>query len=488
MENKHPCHLCGREASYPSPHKNPLIYGFSCRRCGDYYMDSFLVDLGEPTKNEDRTILSGFTRWENELKKPTPEILNENYEDIIDSNKNYSDEEKVDKMLSYYSKKYPNKGGYPKFDFNLDYPISFSKNSDEFIYLLQKVADESFGFIKTKASDTFQILPEGWKRIDWLKKLGLADEKYNIACEKVMLSVDAEEKQLNELAGLKNLRRSSVLAREIKKLYLTNSLKKLDMKLEVDKKIMFGSKLLVEPESLAFLLQRIEKTKTFEGEFLNRRLNTVYGECHAENILAHDLNEVNGELDRKMKELLIDLKSEGLQKSESRPTKLYEIDINTLLEMDESIQLEFKSTFQWDIVQGCKNKMLRLEVLQTIAAFNNTEGGYLVIGVSDNKDIFGLEKDYNLFRRPNKRDVFYQTLSNVIESKISRDFAASIDVKFFEKESKDICRIKIEFGDEPVWVKENKNNEIFYIRVQTSDKALSPKESGLFIKKRWKKE
>ena len=57
-----------------------IIYGFSCKRCGDYYIDSFLVDLGEPTKDEDRAILSGFTRWENELGRPTPEILNENYD------------------------------------------------------------------------------------------------------------------------------------------------------------------------------------------------------------------------------------------------------------------------------------------------------------------------------------------------------------------------------------------------------------------------
>ena len=73
----------------------------------------------------------------------------------------------------------------------------------------------------------------------------------------------------------------------------------------------------------------------------------------------------------------------------------------------------------------------------------------------------------------------------MIENKISRDFATKINVDFYELEEKDICRVKVDFGSEDVWVEENNGKEVFYIRVQNSTIALSPKESSQYIKKKW---
>ena len=57
--------------------------------------------------------------------------------------------------------------------------------------------------------------------------------------------------------------------------------------------------------------------------------------------------------------------------------------ITDLIELGESSILEFKSTFQWDVVKGEQNKALRLSSLKTIAAFLNSQGGTLLIGVED---------------------------------------------------------------------------------------------------------
>ena len=120
-------------------------------------------------------------------------------------------------------------------------------------------------------------------------------------------------------------------------------------------------------------------------------------------------------MDNKIKEILVDLQVEESKGEEAKIPKLLERDIDILIGMDESSQLEFKSTFQWDIKLEQKNIDLRNEVLKTIAAFNNTEGGYLIIGIDDNKNIFGLEKDYSLSKKQNK-DVFLQTLIQEIEN------------------------------------------------------------------------
>jgi len=489
MEKKQSCHLCGLEAGNPPRHKNPLIYGFSCRRCGNYYIDSFLVDLGEPTEGEDRVILSGYTRWETGLRNQTPEILNENYKEIIENNKNYSDDEKVDKLLLYYSLKYPKKGSYPNYDSNLDYPITFSNDSNEFLYLLKDLADKSLGFIEHKAKGIFQIVPKGWKRIEKLKRLELANKEYEIESEKIMKKINSSEAEMKEKAG-NGMRRSSSLARNIRDLYLQGTIEKLEKKPEIDKRIILGLRTVLKTEDINFLSERVGELAAFEKNFLARRLIKIYQDCRASSFLGHDIPEVYSEIDKKVKEILIDLEVGGLNKEKVKIPELPEKDIDTLVEMDESIQLEFKSTLQWDVVQKRKNKELRKEVIRTIAAFSNTEGGYLIIGVSDDKKIFGLEKDYSSFKNlsgRDERDVFLQTLSNVIEDKISKEFSTKINVEFYKREGKDICRIKVNFGDEPVWVKENQKDQVFYIRTQNSEKSLLPRASYSYIASRWKK-
>ena len=318
MENKQSCHLCGLEAGYPPSHKNPLLYGFSCKRCRDYYIDSFLVDLGEPTEDEDRAILSGFTRWENELGRPTPEITNENYEGIISNNKNYSDEEKIDKLLLFYSKKYPDKGTSANYDFNLDYPVTYSKNSDEFIYLLQKVADESLRLIKVMARGVFQILPEGWKRVDWLNKVELADERFNLENGKINSKIEKEIMNLKEKSHLTGSRYSSGLARKIRDIFLEGSKIKIEKKLEIDKKVIFGLEVVSKTDDINFLSKRIKDLAEFEKKFLIKNINNAYENCRAQSYFETDKENFLSEIDNKTRELLIDLQAESIKRFNQR--------------------------------------------------------------------------------------------------------------------------------------------------------------------------
>jgi hypothetical protein len=451
-------------------------------------MDDFLIECGEPTKTEDKSILSGYTRWEKELKHPIPEIKNENYKKIIRDNKDYSDTEKVDKLLLYYSENQPKRGSLIPYDSEIDYAITFSNDGQEFFYLLNDLANKNLGLIKVATRDSIKIMPEGWKRIEWLIKFELADAKYNISRNKIMKRINSNEADMKEQAG-PNI--GSILAREIKDLYLQGAIEKLEKKLEVDREVILGLQIVSKTEDINFLSGRVGELAKIEKEFLVKRLRRIYQDCKtSQGIFDHDIAEVHKEVDSKVKSIFVDLKVEGLHKKESKPTELPEINIDKLLKMDESIDLEFKSTFQWDVEQGLKNKELRKEVVRTIAAFNNTEGGYLIIGVSDDKTIFGLEKDYSSFKNLGERDekdVFLLTLSNVIEDKISREFAAAINVEFYNLEGKDICRIKVSFGDEPAWVKENQKEEVFYIRTQNAVKSLSPKASYNYISRKWKK-
>ena len=68
--------------------------------------------------------------------------------------------------------------------------------------------------------------------------------------------------------------------------------------------------------------------------------------------------------------------------------------IEDLIDEGESDELEFKSTLRWDIKEGAVNKKLEEVILKTVAAFANSQGGTLLIGVDDQGTILGLEQDY----------------------------------------------------------------------------------------------
>lgn len=373
-------------------------------------------------------------------------------------------------------------------DIDKDYPITFSEGVEEFWYLLNDLADKTLSLAKVESQQHFKIKPEGWERIHFLNKIELADDKYNIESIKINKKINSKEADLIEKASLNNQKRySSVLARKRKDLLLEGTIEKLEKKIEIDKKVIFEPEIISIHDELKFLTKRIRKSVEFEKNYLKEKLSDVYRNCRTSDaIFKHDIEEVLSDVDSKENEILNSLKIEISSKSESKPSSLSEIDINNLINMEENTQLEFKSSFQWDVKNKCKNKSLKNEVIKTIAAFNNTEGGYLLIGINDNKDIVGLENDYSLSKGKQNKDVFLQTLTHEIESKISKEFVTRVDVQFYNLEGKDICRVKVNFGNEPIFVKEGNDNEVFYIRLQNSTRFLSIRDAVKYIKQKWK--
>lgn len=67
--------------------------------------------------------------------------------------------------------------------------------------------------------------------------------------------------------------------------------------------------------------------------------------------------------------------------------------IPNLITQGESHTLEFKETLQWSVKKEEHAPYLQKESLRTIAAFLNTEGGTLLIGVSDSGEINGIARD-----------------------------------------------------------------------------------------------
>ena len=156
--------------------------------------------------------------------------------------------------------------------------------------------------------------------------------------------------------------------------------------------------------------------------------------------------------------------------------------IEEIITLGESISLEFKSSLQWDVRENKLNKNLRHSVLKTIAAFLNSEGGILVVGVEDNGNIFGLENDYSTTE--NSSDKFLNLLSTLIADYIGLGLSAYIDIRIENVRENDICVIEVEKSHSPVFMKSDGKNEL-YIRQGTTTRSLDPQETFQYIETNW---
>ncbi|WP_347840941.1 RNA-binding domain-containing protein [uncultured Draconibacterium sp.] len=165
--------------------------------------------------------------------------------------------------------------------------------------------------------------------------------------------------------------------------------------------------------------------------------------------------------------------------------KLENTDWQVVIDKGENDYIEFKSSLRWDLRLEKLNKNLEKVIVKTISAFLNTDGGMLFIGVADDGNILGLEKDYNTLGKKN-RDGFMLTLTNVINNDLGKSVHKYITINIIGIGEKDVCIVNVEKSDRPVFVGKNDNEE-FYIRASASSQPLSVKETYAYINSNWKK-
>ncbi len=114
-----------------------------------------------------------------------------------------------------------------------------------------------------------------------------------------------------------------------------------------------------------------------------------------------------------------------------------------LIAQGEGEKLEFKETLEADSQTGQKNAGVLVASLKTIAAFLNTEGGSLLVGVSDSGQVAGLDKDYALCNKRD-RDGLEQKIHSLLASRFVPPPTGKVKVVFENVESKQVCVVNVE--------------------------------------------
>jgi hypothetical protein len=165
------------------------------------------------------------------------------------------------------------------------------------------------------------------------------------------------------------------------------------------------------------------------------------------------------------------------------------VSLEEMIAEGESDELEFKSTLRWDINAGAVNKLLESVILKTAAAFANSRGGTLLIGVDDEGVVLGLEHDY-LSLGGVDRDKFELHLRNLLNEQFGTGFITSkVQIVFHEVGEMEVCQIDVAPAKDPLILKlKDKNGQLiekFYARSGNSSQEIPLSEMSAYIKERF---
>ena len=172
-------------------------------------------------------------------------------------------------------------------------------------------------------------------------------------------------------------------------------------------------------------------------------------------------------------------------KTPSTPSGRFARKSEELIKQGESKTLEFKSTLRWNLKEDSKDdKVVTHAALKTIAAFLNTEGGDLLIGVADDGQVIGIEQD-----RLETDDKFMRHLAQSVRNGLGSRASTCIDPKTQIVDGKTVCSVSCQRSPEPVFLKwkemEASTEGDFFIRSGPGTIKLSPKDTTEFIRTRF---
>jgi hypothetical protein len=161
-------------------------------------------------------------------------------------------------------------------------------------------------------------------------------------------------------------------------------------------------------------------------------------------------------------------------------TSAVPVDLTGLINADESDRLEFKETARVNTHTGTVDKEIELGVIKTVAAFMNSHGGTLVIGVKDaTKEIPGLDRDLNTFGRKDL-DGYEQFLRQLFNNAYGPEHSARLSVDFPSEDGKHACVVRVPRSPREVYVRRD-NDRDFYIRDGNTTRQLNNEQTVSYI-------
>jgi len=164
--------------------------------------------------------------------------------------------------------------------------------------------------------------------------------------------------------------------------------------------------------------------------------------------------------------------------------------IEELIRQGESDRLEFKSTARWNLHTAQRDDRIEMVIAKTVCGFLNTDGGTLLIGISDDGVPVGLINDFATVKAPDP-DRFELWLRDFLGSTLGQNSAAlpafdftPIDV---DGTATFVCRVRCPASPRPVFVRPAKGagQSELWVRTGNSTRQFKVDEAVDYVMVRW---
>lgn len=182
-----------------------------------------------------------------------------------------------------------------------------------------------------------------------------------------------------------------------------------------------------------------------------------------------------------------------------------ESEIEMLITAGENDRVEFKSSIhhgygplsdglQKQVDNGTKTlaqaqseaqKEVRKSATKTIAGFLNSDGGTLLVGVSDDGSVLGIEPDFEYLKKDKQNtDGWLLSLRGLVENALGNEVWSSIRVSLLQHEGKTVAVVHCPPRASETWHNED-GGERFYIRAANATPFLTGPHLLRYVREHW---
>jgi hypothetical protein len=147
----------------------------------------------------------------------------------------------------------------------------------------------------------------------------------------------------------------------------------------------------------------------------------------------------------------------------------------------EDHRLEFKETARINTRTGLRDDAIELSVVKTVAAFANSDGGVLLIGVDDGNRVVGIGPDFKTLGKRQNEDGFGNWLTVKLHDFLGPVAASGARIAFENIDGLIVCRVDVDRAPSAVYVK----GADFYIRSNNTTQSLGMAQAHEYIRAKW---
>jgi len=150
--------------------------------------------------------------------------------------------------------------------------------------------------------------------------------------------------------------------------------------------------------------------------------------------------------------------------------------VRAIIREGESKRIEFKESLSLDVRKQTKESYIEQSSLKTIVAFLNTEGGSLLIGVSDDGQIRGVDEEIEKFHK--NTDKFLLHFKNLLKGKIGEEFYPFIDNRLVKMDNVNVLLVECKASQTPCFLE----GKEFYVRTNPATDKLEGHKLVEYVK------